>query len=183
MKYCREILIQGKNISIKCPTQDNLKFIKKLWEDKATMDIVGGPLAMSDEQYEKWFKEYVVKNPNTFYCLIFNAEDIPIGEISYQLIDNKKGIAMFNMKIHAEHRRKGYARGAMINFLNYAFNVQKLSIMCDEIGIDNVVSQNLFISFGFEHKKDKSEHFWTEITKKKFNLLYLEKVSSHYVQI
>jgi len=176
MSYSNKVLIQGENVLIRYPIKEELKFIRSLWEDEETMKPVGGPIFMNDEAYDRWFNEYVIENSGTFYYLILTKDQEPIGEISYEMIDKEKCIAMFNLKIHAKHRRRGYAIDSMINFLNYVFNQQGLAIMCDEIGNDNFVSQNLFLKFGFKHKKEKSKHVWTEMTRDEFNSLYQDKI-------
>ncbi len=164
--------INGNIIYFRPPKKNELSFIKHMWEDSATMKEVGGPISMSDEQYQQWFQKIISSDNDGYYCLIFDSNDTPIGEVSYRLIDKENIIGAQNIKILADHRKKGYAKDALLSFLDYAFNTLGLNIMTDEIAIDNKVSHKFFLDLGFKHYPEKSEHFWVEINKNTFNSLH-----------
>lgn len=166
----------GDKVYFRVPNKDELRFIKELWEDPETMLEVGGPISWEWHKYEEWFKNRIRLNPNNhYYCLIFNFDDQLVGEVSYRLIDQEKMIGAQNIKIKANHRRNGYAKDALLTFLNYCFNNRGLRLMTDEIAIDNKVSHDFFLNLGFKHCPEKSDHFWVELSKDEFNLKYKKR--------
>ena len=137
------------------------------------MREVGRIVTMSEADYADWFQRRVVtRSDGGFYCLLFNLEDTPIGEVSYRLIDPAKRMAAQNIKIHARHRRKGNATDGLLHFLDHAFNRHGIHRMSDEIAIYNTVAQDFFIRLGFVHYPSKSQHFWVEMDRESFNMRY-----------
>ncbi len=163
-------VIYGESIYFRRPLKDELIFIKKMWGDEDTMKEVGGPISMNQDKHLEWFKMRVDPGfDGGFYCLIFNKDHNAIGEISYRLLDQGRMIGAQNIKILASERKKGYARDALLTFLDHSFNTRGINLMTDEIAIDNKVAQDFFISLGFTHYPDKSKHYWVEMDKATFN--------------
>ncbi|MCB2310459.1 GNAT family N-acetyltransferase [Clostridium tagluense] len=48
-----------------------------------------------------------------FYCLIYNNDDIPVGEVSFHRFDAEEKKADFNIKIQSKYRSKEYAKEAI----------------------------------------------------------------------
>ena len=164
--------VQGEKIYLRPPCENEITFIKTLWEDVDTMKAVGGPIQWTKVQYDNWYQKMVVNNPSNLYCLIFDFYHQPIGEISYRLNPRLTQVGELNLKIIASQRKRGYAKDALLTFLNFCFNHLDFQIMTDEIGFDNRVSQELFIKLGFKHYPKKSNHFWVEMDKNYFNERY-----------
>ena len=99
-------------------------------------------------------------------------QDIPIGEVSFHGLKQDKMTAEQNIKIQAKHRKKGYAKDALITFLDFCFNKIGLNKMMDEIAIKNTVAQEFFTKSGFKHFQKKSKDYWVELTRDEFNLKY-----------
>lgn len=166
-------IIKGNNVLLRPPTKDELKYIQKLCSDHKTMKEVGGTVELSDERAIDWYSRKISSNDNTdYYCLIFNNDDIPVGEISFHSYDSKEKSARFNVKIEYIHRGNGYAKEAMILFLNYYFNGFGGEIMIDDIALDNTVSHRVFLNFGFKHDNSRSDVFLVKLTKNRYNELY-----------
>lgn len=55
---------------------------------------------LSDVEFQDWFKIMISPgNDKDFYCLIFNMNDEPVGEISFHRFDKNTKTAEFNIKI------------------------------------------------------------------------------------
>ncbi len=137
------------------------------------MGPVGGPIYLTDSQALQWFRRMVDPGgPADEYRLILNEEQQPVGEVSYHQFDPKAGTAMFNLKIAGTERGKGYARAAMRSFLDIYFNILGGRIMMDDIALDNLRGQEVFIRFGFVHDPRVEDVFRVSMSKARFNRLY-----------
>ncbi len=97
--------LKGKNIYLRPPGYDELEYIQWLWMDEETMKEVGGSISLSDEQIEEWYRRMVSPGSETdYYCLIFDLNDTPIGEISFHRYNAKAKTGQLNIKIAAVHR-------------------------------------------------------------------------------
>ena len=101
------------------------------------------------------------------YCLVYNENQRPVGEISFHCYDENEKSDSFNIKIQARYRGKGYAKATMDLMLDYYFNE-----FGGEVMIDDVINERgirVLMSYGFE-KVDKTEvGILLRLTKDKFN--------------
>lgn len=58
-------------------------------------------------------------SPTDCYRLIFNENNEPVGEISFQRLNFNNMIAEFTIKIASSKQGHGYARAATILFLDF----------------------------------------------------------------
>lgn len=160
-------------IELSTPSWDDMEYIRWLWGDEETMEPVGGPIQLTDDQALDWFQRIVDPgSPAALYRLIFNEDQQPVGEVSFHQFDPKTGTAMFNLKISSPERGKGYARAAMCIFLNSYFNEHGGHIMLDDVALDNLRGQEVLLQFGFVHDPSKEDVFRVFITEDRFNQLY-----------
>jgi RimJ/RimL family protein N-acetyltransferase len=139
------------------------------------MKEVGGPIELSDREAEKWFSMMIDPgNDSDFYCLIFNKDDEPVGEVSFHRYDHKAKTAEFNIKIAGKHRSSGYSFEAIWLILRYYFYEFGGELMKDRVGVDNIVGQQVLEKFGFEHDPDvkNEEAYVLKMTKERFTKLY-----------
>ena len=80
--------------------------------------------------------------------------------------------AELNLKVAHKERRKGYAKEAMLLFLNYFFNGLKGRVLVDDVALDNKVGQQALLSFGFEHDPKVKDVFGLLMTRERYNILY-----------
>jgi RimJ/RimL family protein N-acetyltransferase len=150
-----------------------MAFIRQLWNDPDTMTAVGGPILLTDEQAEQWFKRLLQPGrPTDHYCLIFNESCQPIGEISYHRLNFSTMIADFNIKIASSERGHGYAPEAMGLFLDNFFNQRGGKMLVDDVALENYRGQQVFLKFGFTHDASRSDVFRLTLTHEQFNHLY-----------
>lgn len=165
--------LRGKKVYIRPPKYEELEYIKWLWSDPETMKDVGGPITLSDDKADKWFHRMISPgSKNDYYCLIFNLNDMPVGEVSFHRYNPETRTGEFNIKIASEHRGKGYSKEAMFLLLKYFFFEFDGQVMIDPIAIDNKAGQQALIKFGFEHDPSVTDVFLVRMTKEKFRDMY-----------
>lgn len=167
--------LRGKNIYLRPPKYDELEYIKWLWLDEKTMKEVGGSINLSDEQADKWYKKVVSPGSETdYYCLIFDLNNLPVGEVSFHKYNAETKTGELNIKIAFGQRRKGYFKEAILLFLGYYFFELGGEVMEDLIATNNTIGQQVLLKYGFEHDLLGKDGFLVRITKKKFRELYNE---------
>jgi RimJ/RimL family protein N-acetyltransferase len=160
-------------IELRLQTEKDLQFIRWLWSDPETMKPVGGPVHLTGEQAQDWFAEMIKPGSSTnCYRLIFNEINEPVGEISFHRLNSVSMTAEFNIKIASRNRGRGYAKKAMIQFLDHFFNHLGGNIMVDAVALDNHRGQRMLLNFGFEHDPNFENVFRLFLTRQRFNSLY-----------
>jgi RimJ/RimL family protein N-acetyltransferase len=102
------------------------------------MKPVGGPIHLTDAQTQHWFAKMIKPgSPTDCYRLIFNEKNEPVGEISFHCLVSTSMAADFNVKIASTNPGKGYAKKAMLLFLDFSFNQVGGQVMVDDIAPDN----------------------------------------------
>jgi len=166
-------VLQGRNIQPRPPRQEEMKFIRWLWNDSETMRPVGGAFDLTDQEAHEWFvREINPGRPEDCYFLILTKEDQPVGEISFHSLHRQSMTADFNLKIAHKERRKGYAKEAMLLFLDYFFNCLKGRVLIDDVALDNKAGQQTLLSFGFEHDTKVKDVSRLLMTRERYNTLY-----------
>jgi RimJ/RimL family protein N-acetyltransferase len=170
---------QDDDIELRLPTNDDMQFIRWLWSDSETMKPVGGPIHLTDEQSKRWFTQMINPGNSTdCYRLIFNNRNEPIGEISFHGFNLDDVTAEFNIKIASTNQGKGYAKKAMILFLDFFFNQLGGLLLVDDVASDNFRGQNVLLNFGFEHDANIKNVFRLRMTHERYNDLYNPKLPS-----
>jgi RimJ/RimL family protein N-acetyltransferase len=152
---------------------EEMEYIRWLWSDPETMEPVGGPVILTDDQAEGWYECMVDPgHPTNCYRLILNEAEAHIGEVSFHHFDPDSMTAMFNLKIANGERGKGYGQEAMLLFLDYFFNELDGKLMQDDIARDNHRGQDVLLEFGFERDLSVESGCMLRLAKEKFNSLY-----------
>jgi RimJ/RimL family protein N-acetyltransferase len=143
--------LSGQRVYLRVPKRDEVSFVQALWADPETMEAVGGTHTLPTEKFDRWFA-YMVDpgNPEACYCLIFNKDDLSVGEISFHQWNPVEQSAVLNIKILAEYRGRGYAADALKAFLSWFFTRAGGRKIIDDVALDNQSGQRLLKSVGFE---------------------------------
>ena len=150
-----------------------MEFARSLWADPDTMEPVGGPIRLTNEQLRAWFHRMVDPgNPRDCYRLICDEQGRPVGEISYHRLDLDTMTAEFNIKVASQFRGRGFAKAAMRQFLEIFFGDMGGRVLVDEVAAHNVIGQHLLKSFGFETTIDSQESSGFVMTSDRFKDLY-----------
>jgi len=170
---------QNPRIELQTPAESDMLFIRWLWSDFETMKPVGGPIHLTDEQSQHWFTKMIKPgSPSDCYRLIFNEKNQPVGEISFHHLKPESMKAEFNIKIASTKRGNGYAKKAMLLFLDFFFNQIGGRIMVDDVAVDNHGGQKTLLNFGFEHDSQISHVYRLFLTRERYNSLYGLDVST-----
>lgn len=168
-----QFAIKGKNVTLRKPSFEELEYVAWLWADEETMKDSGGPIKFQEKEKKRWYERMVSpSNGKHFYCLIFNEEDKPVGEVSFHQYDKIAKTAEFNIKIANKERRKGYASEAAKLMLDYYFNTWNGEIMRYSIPNSHIEGQEALLRFGFEKVYSTEKEFLVAFTKGKFNQQY-----------
>lgn len=166
-------VLRAGRIYLRPPRWDEMSFVRWLWSDLDTMAVVGGPIQLTDERASHWYARMVDPGrPTDCYCLIFNEENRPVGEISFHRWKPERLTAGLNLKVASTDRRKGYATAAMLLFLDYYFNQFGGQVLTDDVALDNEAGQQALLKFGFEHDPAVEDVFMLRLTRDQFNALY-----------
>lgn len=154
-------MLKGRVVTLKHPGIDEVPYIIELWGDEETMAPVGGPIRWETERILAWYRDRV--NPggrSDCYFLIYNEDQVPVGEVSYHRWNEAEKSAGLNIKVHALHRGKGYAKDALRVFLKYFFETAGGELLEDDFtgppGPDNHIGQKFIRSMGL--KPDKTPY-------------------------
>lgn len=165
-----EIVSSGKLVYIKQPNIDELNYVSELWTDEETMRDVGGTIAFPEEKRGNWYRRMVQPGDGkNFYCLIYNHENNPVGEVSFHGYDREEKSANFNIKVQYKYRGNGYAKEAMELMLNYYFYEFGGEVIFDDV--INVNGQRALSKFGFEIVSEFEDEVSFEMTKDRFTQL------------
>lgn len=168
----QEHVMKEDRIHLKSPEWDDMRFIRQLWSDPETMQPVGGPIHLTDDQARRWFAEKIDSGGSTnCYRLILDHDDQSVGEISHHHLDAESMTASFNIKIMHGERGKGYAKEAMQILLDEFFDQRGGRVMMDDVALENLAGQEALIRFGFEHDSNADEVFRLRMTRERFNSL------------
>lgn len=150
-----------------------MQYIRWLWSDPETMEAVGGPVILTDDQADRWYESMIAPGrPTECYRLILDDDGKPVGEVSFHHLDRDTMKAMFNLKIAHPERGKGYGHTAMMVFLDEFFNVLGGREMLDDLAPDNLRGQEVLHRFGFERELSNDDLYKVRMTKEGFNKLY-----------
>lgn len=176
--------LRGKTVYLKTPHQNDVSgYIRHLWSDEETMRDVGGTHVMDDERALRWFTAWIEpgNDDRRYFLVVRKEDDVPVGEACFRSYVKNTGIATYGMKVEAKHRGNGYAREALELLLRFYFGTFGGQTMVDDIALENIRAQKMFIKFGFEHDPSVGKImtsmggdnvFWVRLNKGKFTQLY-----------
>lgn len=158
---------KGKLIYIRKPEFNELDYVSLLWADEDTMKDVGGAIQFPEERRKGWYSKMVYPaDGRNFYCLIYNMEDIPVGEVSFHRYNIENKTAEFNVKVQSKYRHRGYGKEAIKLMLDYYFFEFGGEVMMDDV--INVNGQKALAKFGFEILSRSRESILFRMTKERY---------------
>lgn len=157
----------GKLIYIKQPEFNELEYTQRLWNDEKTMEDIGGVFNFPKEKWQLFYQKMIYPSDGkNFYCLIYNIDNVPIGEVSFHGYDSATKIARFNIKIEDKYRRQGYGKEAIRLLLEYYFLEFGGQIMMEKVL--NRYPESIEDTFGFEVIRQQKGEFTYRISKSSF---------------
>ena len=139
----------GKDVYIKQPEFEELEFVSKLWGDEETMKDIGGVFNFPKEKWSNFYNKMVYPTDGkNFYCLIYNLDDEPVGEVSFHGYDSITKVARFNVKVLNKYRNNGYGEEGIRLLLEYYFFEFGGGIVMDNIS--NPAAMKILSKVGFQ---------------------------------
>jgi len=137
------------------------------------MEAVGGPVIRNKDQIGKWFERVVDPgNETDEYRLILDQTGNPVGEIRFHRLNLETMNAELNIKVVFKHRGNGFAKQALISFLDYFFNEYGGLFIIDRVAINNCSGKKFLLDFGFTLDSQSSDYFLLQITRGDYNSKY-----------
>ncbi len=165
--------ITGENVVLRTPRPEDLRYIRTLWADPATMEEVGGPIALSEEQARHWFEKMVDPGSDRDrYFLICDKGGTPLGEVGFHRYDPSQRAAEFNIKIEGRRRFGGHGFEAARLLLDFYFNTWGGESITDPVALANGPGQRALARFGFARVGATEEAVIFRMDKERFNTLY-----------
>ncbi|GAA0115503.1 GNAT family N-acetyltransferase [Clostridium senegalense] len=159
---------RGNLVYIRKPDFEEIDYIKKLWSDEDTMRDVGGAIHYSEYKWENWYKRMVDPgNGKNFYCLIYNMENTPVGEVSFHGYDRNTKTADLNVKVENKYRGNNYGNEAVMLLLEYYFNSYGGEVIFDTVANENGIEA--LKTWKFEVLEEKGKEVLFRMTKENFN--------------
>ncbi len=148
-------VLQTNRLALMPVCEKDLPFLLDLrWNKQICEWIVHDPI--SEDGQMCWFKS--LKNANIFVIHLKSGE--PVGTIGLIDISSRHQRAKWNLRIHPDHWRKGYAKEAIPVFLDYAFNTLNLNKLTGDCFEDNLPEINNLTKLGFENEGIWIDHYY-----------------------
>jgi len=165
--------MKAVRVQLRPPEWSDMDFIRLLWGDVETMAAVGGPIHLTNDKAERWFRRMIDPgSSDNCYRLILNDDGQPVGEVSFHRLNAESMTGEFNIKVLSTQRGRGYAQEAISQFLDYFFNDLDGCVMVDRVATANRLGQRALLRFGFEHDPSVKDVFMLRMTRERFNELY-----------
>jgi RimJ/RimL family protein N-acetyltransferase len=158
--------LTDSEITIRPPAWSEMAYVRWLWSDRLTMQPVGGPVIIGEDAARRWYARTVDPgSPTECFCLVFNRNNRPVGEVSFHRLDPATMTADFNIKIAHLERGHGYAKRALRLLLDFFFYPFGGRLMLDDLAPNNLPGRQLLLDFGFHHDPSVPDVFRMLITR------------------
>lgn len=157
----------GKEIYIKAPEFKELTFVEELWSDRKNMGEFGKEYYFPKSKWESFYEKMIYPGDGkNFYCLVYNNENKPIGEVSFHGYNPVTKVARINVKIHYNYRQKGYGVESLRLLLEYYFLEFGGKAIIDTVKSSE--GKSLLRKLGFEEISSFKNQTTYKLTKKGF---------------
>ncbi|NPA35338.1 MAG: GNAT family N-acetyltransferase [Chlorobi bacterium] len=173
-------MLEGDGIRLRALEPEDVELLYS-WENDMKIWEVSNTLT----PFSKYqLKRYIESSKLSIYQtkqlrLIIEADDgknhLPVGMIDlfdFDPFHNRGGVGII---INSRFRGKGYARKALMLFVDYCFGYLKLHQLYASITEDNEASISLFKSVGFEHTGTKLQ--WRKSVSGYKDELFFQKIN------
>lgn len=147
------ISLSGQNITLRAPEPDDIDTLY-LWENDPSLWPYGSSRApMSRHQLWQYVENYdgdIFTSRQLRLMIVENKTGDTVGTIDLYDFNPRDSHAMVGIFIDNDHRRKGYAKEALVTMIDFAIRTICLHQIAVEIVADNTASVKLFKSCGFK---------------------------------
>lgn len=128
-------------------------FVKELNKSKYYSQYLSTPYPYTKKDANSWInkclKQYIKKKP-TSYSYIITIDDLPVGAISFNVIDYKNNNAELGYWLSKKHQGKGIMLNAIKMICYIAFKQLKLKRVYARTSTKNKPSQTALLKSGFK---------------------------------
>ncbi len=147
------IIFHGERVIIKLTEENDLKYIKDLWNEGEVMKWVGFPngLDVTIEKVKEWFEK--IRNYELAkHFVVYTNENTFCGELFYRK-DVEHQRAGLDIKFLPNSRGKGLAAESLKLLIEYIFNNENnINAVWTEPSIDNFSARKLYSKCGLTEK-------------------------------
>jgi diamine N-acetyltransferase len=153
--------LKGTNLYLRALEPEDLEFIYAIENDEAIWEVSNTQTPYSKfliRQYLENAHQDIYEAKQLRLAICKNDSEKAIGLIDLFDFDPKNNRAGIGIVIQNEvDRTQGFGKEALNLLIDFSFNQLQLHQLFANIGVDNVSSLNLFVTFGFQKigvKKD-----------------------------
>ena len=146
------MILHGMNVVLRPIELEDAEFLRCMINDpKMEAFVVGYSFPVSKVDQVEWIKN--LGNRKNEFRAIIDVKGTAIGTVMLTDIDFKNGTAEIHIKIaDKQNRGCGYGKDVVQCLTNYAFEELRLNCLYCSIREDNIASQRLFESCGYEYE-------------------------------
>ena len=145
--------IKSGRVTLRRTTQEDLPFLKSLWNDGRVMKWVGFPIGLgaTDESMAVWFRKRSAE-PRFFHFIVWDANGRRCGEVCYDVDPGQKRAGL-DVKFAPESQGRGLATDALQALIDYVFAVEEdVDEVWTEPSTANVAARKLYARCGLAEK-------------------------------
>lgn len=146
------MILRGAHVILRPIELEDTELLRDMINDpKMEAFVVGYSFPVSKFQQSEWIKN--LGNRKNEFRAIIDVSGTAIGAAMLTDIDFKNGTAEIHIKIaDTQNRGCGYGKDVVNCLTNYAFDELRLHCVYCSIREDNIASQKLFESCGYEYE-------------------------------
>jgi RimJ/RimL family protein N-acetyltransferase len=145
--------IKSGRVTLGRTTQEDLPFLKSLWNDGRVMKWVGFPNGVgdTDETMAAWFRKRS-SDPTFFHFIVWDTDNCRCGEVCYG-VETGQHRAGLDVKFAPESQGRGLATDALRALINHVFAVERdVDEVWTEPSPQNLAARRLYARCGLAEK-------------------------------
>lgn len=161
-KFPTQPSLVGKKIYLRPATPDDVANFHHWYIQSEPLSQTFEPLPiLTISEATDLYKKTERNIDHAVFTIVSKEENTPLGKITYSDYNPLNQSARLGVLIDEDHRKKGYAKDALLTLINYLFRYRNLNKVYGEISEHNEDAVKLVDSIGF--KKDgtlRAHHYY-----------------------
>lgn len=187
--YLEKIKIEDTLVYLHVPSYDELDYYEYLLKDPNTMsynagydlnlegyDRITGCINTFDK--DRWYNKQINDRNRYFAYIISKQDNNPVGYVNFNF-DNDSLKHCCGIVIEHKYRKLGYAKDALKQLIDVAFNEYKINTLIDNIPYNRTDALKLFTKLGF---KDIKKDYYTNKFDSNERVIILELSKNNYIK-
>ena len=146
-------MLKTAEISLRSLEKNDLNFLLDLENDREVWEVSGTTTPFTQEEianYISYAKQHIAIAEQ--YRFVIDLKGSPIGCIDLYDYNFEKQNAGVGIVVCKPYRRKGYAKQALLQLIDYAWEHLQLAQLHSKIMPENIATVSLFLKVGFLQK-------------------------------